>query len=160
MLTLATTIYRGGAVTDGVRTGSVRADDASFVLPYVPPVPGPWDGQPGTNPEQLLAGAWAICFHGLLGPAARSRDVDLDEVRVGVAVELGETAEQRLGLSAEITVDAPHLPAELLSELIDEAYRACPFCQAMAGNIRVDLRTGPVARELSVTSPGHDGEEI
>ncbi len=60
-------MYTGVATTDNARVGRVRSEDGNFDLPYIPPVPGPWEGQEGTNPEQLLAAAWSICFHGLLG---------------------------------------------------------------------------------------------
>lgn len=50
-------MYTGVATTDNARVGRVRSEDGNFDLPYIPPVPGPWEGQEGTNPEQLLAAA-------------------------------------------------------------------------------------------------------
>ncbi|MCE6996332.1 OsmC family protein [Saccharothrix sp. S26] len=140
MQTLRTVLYRGGAESDEPRVGRVRAHDGVFDLPYIPPVPGPWDGQVGTNPEQLLAAAWAICFHGVLALVLRTRGVEASGYRVRVDVDLGQDADGALGLGADVTVDGLDLDAELRQAVLREAFQRCPFCRAMHDNIRVDLR--------------------
>lgn len=140
---LAKMIYTGRASSDGVRVGRVRSDDGLLDVPYVPPV-GTWDSA-GTNPEQLLAAGWAICFHGLLGVAARKldADVDLSASTVSVVVHLGEFADGKLGLGAELEVNVPGLDAGLLRELVTETNELCPFSRATGGNIAATINGQP-----------------
>lgn len=142
MRMLENIIYRGGAETNDARVGTVRALDDAFELPYIPPVPGPWDGERGTNPEQLLAAAWSICFHGMLALALRTRDIESSsDYRVQVEVDLGKDDDGALGLAADIAVIGLGVSEEVANEVLGEAFSNCPFCQAMHNNIRVNVHT-------------------
>ncbi|WP_350339609.1 OsmC family protein [Gordonia sp. (in: high G+C Gram-positive bacteria)] len=140
MQSIDSVIYTGGASTDDARVGNVKAHSGIFTLPFIPPIPGPWDGREGTNPEELLAAAWAICFHGLLAASLRDRGADSSGSAVNVSVTLGQSEGGVLGLAAEIVGIAPEVGAALLTSALNEAYKRCPFCQAMDGNIRVNIR--------------------
>jgi osmotically inducible protein OsmC len=145
-------LYTGTVTTDGARTGRARSDDGTFDVAYKPPVPGPWSDLPGTNPEELLAAAWAICFHGLYALNLGRRGGDATGVRVRVSVDLGHTEESSLGLAADVAVEAPGVDHEVARAVLQEAFEQCPFCQSMHDNMPVVLRvleSAPPARERS-----------
>lgn len=138
---LAKTIYTGRAASDAVRVGRVRSDDGLLDVGYVPPV-GTWDSE-GTNPEQLFAAGWAICFHGLLGVAARDLGVDVSSSRVSVAVHLGEFADGKFGLGAEIEVSVDGVDDDVVHELVTATNELCPFSRATSGNIAATINGRP-----------------
>ncbi|MFF3322705.1 Ohr family peroxiredoxin [Streptomyces sp. NPDC002889] len=135
MLEITKSWYTGGATSDAVRVGRVRADDDVFDVAYVPPV-GEWPTT-GTNPEQLMGAAWAICFQGMLGVAGRNQGVDVENSRVTADIELGQTADGGFALGAVLTVSLPDVPQEQVDQLLDEAHALCPFVRAVEGNIKV-----------------------
>jgi Ohr subfamily peroxiredoxin len=128
-------------VTGGRRGGTARSSDGILDLPLQAPVE---TGGPGgaTNPEQLLAAAYAACYASALGVAARRRRVALGEIRVTARVTLGTDEAQVYGLRAALVVECPGVDRAVVSELAEAAHEVCPVSRAVRGNLAVVTRVG------------------
>jgi lipoyl-dependent peroxiredoxin len=101
-------------------------------------------GGPGgaTNPEELFAAAHANCFTSTLTSMARSRGIELAHVvtEARVRLEWSEGAgDHRLvasDLSVELTARSPESD---LQALVDDATQHCPVCQAIRGNVAMEV---------------------
>jgi len=92
----------------------------------------------GTNPEELLAAAHANCFTSTLTSLARRREIPLDRIETAVTTELVWTdgkGDHKLGSSTIHLRIASPAPWPEVEELVAEAERECPVCQAIAGNV-------------------------
>jgi lipoyl-dependent peroxiredoxin len=99
-------------------------------------------GGPGgqSNPEELFSAALANCFTSTLTGMARSRSIPLGEIQTTVSTRLawGDGADHHLSdADLRVRVESPADQGRV-RELIADAERHCPVCQAIAG--RVALR--------------------
>ena len=99
---------------------------------------GPGDG---TNPEELLAAAHANCFTSTLTSIARARHVDLESVETSATTRLvwGDGHDHHLAsskLSIRIRCASPE---ESVRNLVQQAERECPVCQAIRGNVEMTV---------------------
>lgn len=101
-------------------------------------------GGPGgaTNPEELFAAAHANCFTSTITSMARGRGIALERVvtEARVRLEWSEGAgDHRLAasdLAVRLTSAAPEGD---LSALVDDATEHCPVCQAIRGNVAMQV---------------------
>jgi osmotically inducible protein OsmC len=101
-------------------------------------------GGPGgaTNPEELFAAAHANCFTSTITSMARARGIALDHVvtEARVRLEWSEGAgDHRLAtsdLAVRLTSAAPEGD---LQALVDDATEHCPVCQAIRGNVAMQV---------------------
>ena len=101
-------------------------------------------GGPGgaTNPEELFAAAHANCFTSTLTSMARSRGIELAHVVTQARVRLewsDDAGDHRLtssDLSVALTSPSPESD---LQSLIDDATQHCPVCQAIRGNVAMEV---------------------
>lgn len=121
-------LYTAQAKARGGRTGTVRSPDGSLELSLGKPGSGK-----GTNPEQLLAAAWAACFQSTLEAIAGREGVLLGETSVQASVSLGNDSDGRWALEAVIEVNFEG-PAEVDREALSaKAHDACPFSRMARG---------------------------
>lgn len=104
----------------------------------------------GTNPEELMAAAHANCFTSTLTSIARSRHVDLESVETSATTRLvwGEGHDHHLASSKLAVRIRSSSPEEAVRNLVEQAERECPVCQAIRGNVdmTVDLQFEPSSR--------------
>ena len=102
----------------------------------------------GTNPEELMAAAHANCFTSTLTAIARSRHIELELVETSATTRLewGQGHDHHLAsskLAIRIRSDSPE---SSVRDLVLQAERECPVCQAIRGNVEmtVDLQFEPI----------------
>jgi len=138
MKSKASAVWQGG-LKDG--KGEVSAD--SGVLSHVPYTFGTrFEGQKGTNPEELIAAAHAACFAmalsaqlGEAGVTARriaaSATVSLDKTETGFAV-----TSSRL----EVTVQAPGANRAAVEKAAENAKAGCPISKLLNTKITMEAQ--------------------
>ena len=99
-----------------------------------------FEGQPGTNPEELLAASHASCF--AMALAAEFSKQNIKAIEVTSTVELGKDGE-------EWRISSSHLDAEADIEGVDEeefekraevVKSKCPISKALSITITLDAR--------------------
>jgi len=95
----------------------------------------------GTNPEELLAAAHANCFTSTLTSIARSRHIDLESVETSATTRLvwGDGHDHHLASSKLSIRIRSASPEESVRNLVQQAERECPVCQAIRGNVDMTL---------------------
>ncbi|RIW18180.1 Ohr family peroxiredoxin [Algoriphagus lacus] len=132
--------YTAVAVNTGGRKGHVRTDDG--LLDFDVAMPKEIGGEGGkTNPEQLLAAAYATCFGGALASVAGKTSLRDSEIKV--KVHLGHYGPNSFGISAEIEVKIPQADSlEHAQQLADLAHQNCLISNATRGSMVVEVRAG------------------
>ncbi|GGC75275.1 Ohr family peroxiredoxin [Chelatococcus reniformis] len=121
--------------TGGRDKGVSRSSDGRLDLRLSPP------GGPGTgtNPEQLFAAAWSACFDAAMERAAKAMDIRLPaDVVVEVEIDL-VAADGGHVLRARLAVTVPGLARDAAQAVVDAAEAACPYSNALRGNIAVAI---------------------
>ncbi|GAA3131360.1 hypothetical protein GCM10010466_22410 [Planomonospora alba] len=134
------TLYTARASSGGGRAGRVASDDGLLDLEMRAPrqLGGP-GGAP--NPEQLLAAAYAACFHSSLALVAGRSGADTADACVETAVELrkrGKSDDYAIGV--EVTVRLPGVDRSTAEHLAEQAHRHCPYSKALLGGAEVRVR--------------------
>ncbi len=134
------TLYTAVATASGEgRNGRTRSDDG--LLDVDVRLPQELGGQGGaTNPEQLFAAGYAACFHSALKMVASGTGADLEGTEITTRVSLGKLASGGFGLAVELDLYAPELEAGMAQALLEKAHHACPYSNAIRGNVDVQLR--------------------
>ena len=90
----------------------------------------------GTNPEELLAAAHANCF-----TSTRSRHIDLESVDTSATTRLvwGDGHDHHLASSKLSIRIRSASPEESVRNLVQQAERECPVCQAIRGNVEMTV---------------------
>lgn len=128
-----THLYRASATVGGPHPGEVRSSDGALRAPLaVPPEMGGRGG--GTNPEQLLAAAYAACFYTALEEAA-------NEAQLALPADLAVTCEVALGrrdggFELAVDLDVPQADGKL-QELADRARELWPHAPGVAPAVRL-----------------------
>jgi len=137
---MAEPIYTATATSSGDgRNGSVRSADGHIDQDVK--IPSSFGGPGGaTNPEELFAAAYAVCFHNALRLVAKDKGMEIgDDSTVDAAIGIGPDATSFV-LNATITAHLPGLDPEQAQELLAAAHQICPYSKATRGNMPVDLR--------------------
>ena len=101
-------------------------------------------GGPGgaTNPEELFAAAHANCFTSTITSMARARGIQLAHVVTEARVRLewsDDAGDHRLAASdLAVRLSSP-APERDLRALVDDATEHCPVCQAIRGNVAMQV---------------------
>ncbi len=131
--------YEAKASATGGRTGQVTTNDGalSFQLSMPKGLGGP--GGDGTNPEQLFAAGYAACFDSALNYIAGLKKVALESTSVGSTVGIGQRDDGGYGLTVALQVKIVGVPRDQAEELLRAADAACPYSNAIRGNVDVAL---------------------
>jgi Ohr subfamily peroxiredoxin len=122
--------------TGGREGGAARSSDGRLDIRTTPP----GGHGNGTNPEQLFAAGWSICFESAIAIAAHRRKVSLPpDLAIDAEVDLS-LVDGFYTLSARLDVSLPGLAQELAQALVDDAHTLCPYSRATHGNIDVTTR--------------------
>jgi Ohr subfamily peroxiredoxin len=133
-------IYTATATSSGDgRSGAVRSTEG-YIDQNVR-IPSSFGGPGGaTNPEELFAAAYAVCFHNALRIVAKDKSIAIgDDSTVDVEIGIGPD-ETSFAISATITAHLPGINAQEAHELLAAAHQICPYSKATRGNIPIDLR--------------------
>ncbi|HMH58772.1 MAG TPA: organic hydroperoxide resistance protein [Galbitalea sp.] len=124
--------------TGNGRNGHVLSEDNRIDMDVRTPTEMGGTGE-GTNPEQLFASGYAACFlSAVLGVGRRLR-LDTTDAAVSASVSIGKVSEYGFGLSAELDVYLPNVPADQRQQVVDLAHENCPYSNATRGNMDVTL---------------------
>ncbi|QNH61138.1 organic hydroperoxide resistance protein [Hymenobacter sediminicola] len=135
-------IFTAQAKAKGGRDGQITSKDEVLNLPLSTPREMGGPGKPNsTNPEQLFAAAYASCFEGALGVAARQAQVKLNGVTVEALIGFGQAEDGGYGISADLHINIPGFEQQKAEELVQAAHGICPYSRATRGNIEVNLTT-------------------
>ncbi len=135
----------GGEAAHGRASGVVRSDDGVLELELrLPQALGGEGG--GTNPEQLLAAAYAACFHGAMTLLATRAGLELVDANVEVAVTFSRDPVDGLFLlSAQVHVELPGIDRTTAAELIRNTERICPYAKMFRRGIEHVVALAPEA---------------
>jgi osmotically inducible protein OsmC len=99
-----------------------------------------FEGEPGTNPEELLAAAHAGCFTMALAFAMQQAGYTPTELRTEAAISLdSEGAGFRITRSAlTVTAEVPGLDKETFDKLAEGAEKNCPVSKLFNAEITLD----------------------
>lgn len=133
-------LYKTEASATGGRDGRARTTDGSLNV---------WLGLPkelggngfGNNPEQLFAAGYAACFLSAMKSVARngSHPRVPDAAVVTAQVGIGPLDERRFGLAITLRIELPGVERAAAEALVADAHQACPYSNAVRGNIDVAL---------------------
>ena len=137
-------LYTGDATVRGARHGRAESNDGRLKADLSTPKAMGGDDGPGTNPEQLFAAAWSACFGGAMEYIARQKNIQLGEVEITTKIGIGPGDGGVFGLTAEMTVNVPALSQAEAEKLVAEADVACPYSNAVRGNVpsKILVRSG------------------
>lgn len=136
---LSKILYQTSATANGGRDGRARTDDGSLNVWLDLPVELGGRGH-GNNPEQLFAAGYAACFLSAMKTVASSVNVKVpSDASTTATVGIGPRTEGGFGLSVQINVQLPGVNREDGQRLIEAAHAACPYSNAIRGNIDVAL---------------------
>jgi Ohr subfamily peroxiredoxin len=89
-----------------------------------------------TNPEQLFACAYAVCYHSALKLILKKKHLPFDDTRVDIAVNLNARDNGHF-LSVDIDVYIPGVDKEKAKNAIHLAHEICPYSKAIRNNVDV-----------------------
>ncbi|KAF9916912.1 hypothetical protein BX616_002444 [Lobosporangium transversale] len=130
-------IYVAESTVKGARDGRLTTKTGNLDLKLDLPKEFGTKGGPGTNPEELLGGAYAACFGGALAAAARELKIKLPaDTTITSFVSVGPKQPKGFQLAVELRVANTGLEGEQFEKAIDVAHQICPFSHALK-NIEV-----------------------
>jgi len=132
-------LYQAKASATGGRNGHVASSDGVLDLQLAIPKGLGGSGGALTNPEQLFAAGYAACFDSALNFVATQRKISLSGTRVDATVGIGQREAGGFGLAVHLDVAIPGVPREQAQALLEAAHAACPYSNAVRGNVEVDL---------------------
>jgi lipoyl-dependent peroxiredoxin len=133
-------VYKAEMLTQGGRNGTVQSEDGSFKLKLaVPTAMGGKGG--GANPEQLFAGAFAVCFEHSVRHIAKKGHVPLRGCYVEAELSMFVTDEDAYRMALTLTVHmAGTLEQADADNLIERAKGICPYVDATKNNVTLNLK--------------------
>ena len=132
-------LYEAKATATGGRSGRATTSNGTLDLQLAMPKELGGTGEALPNPEQLFAAGYAACFDSALAFVAARQNVKLAGTRVDANVGIGPREDGGFGLAVRLDVAIPGLPREQAQMLLDAAHAACPYSNAIRGNVDVKL---------------------
>lgn len=135
-------IKRGSAVWEGsFRHGSGTISTESGALKKAPyGVAARFDGEPGSNPEELIAAAHASCFSMALSLMLGDAGFEPASIETTAAVRLEKVGDGFAITSSHLSVHArvPGIDEAKFSELASLAKAGCPVSKVLNTEITMD----------------------
>lgn len=133
------TLYETTATATGGRSGHVATDDGILDLDLA--MPKSLGGKGGaTNPEQLFASGYAACFGNAVIHVTRKTHKVADEdvtVKATVGMQPNDSGGFKLAVALDVAIAG--VDQATAEEIVEEAHRACPYSNAIRGNVDVAL---------------------
>lgn len=129
----------------GIKDGNGRVSTESGVLDDVPyGFRKRFEGEPGSNPEELIGAAHAACFSMALSGQLGQKDMTADEIATTATVSL----EQQDGgfaitkVHLDVTAKIPGADEAAFRQAADAAKQNCPVSKLLNAEITMDARLG------------------
>lgn len=124
-------------------SGQAKAGSGAFDLPVTfPRRIGEPEG--GTSPEELIAGAHAICFAMVLNAAIgkKSGSIGKTHVTCTVTADKGDAGIKIVTSKLSVTVEGlAGMEADAFDAFAKEAEKGCPVSNALRGNVAIEVET-------------------
>lgn len=133
------TLYSTKVTATGGRSGRVASDDGLLELDLA--MPESLGGKGGaTNPEQLFAAGYAACFgNAVIHVTRNTHKIADDDVTVTGTVSMAPNANGGFQLAVALDVAIAGVDQETAEEIVEKAHQACPYSNAVRGNIDVAI---------------------
>jgi lipoyl-dependent peroxiredoxin len=133
-------LYTTNATATGGRDGSAAIEDGSLTLTMTTPKELGGSGEPGNNPEQLFAAAYAACFLSAMSFVASQGGPKVpDDARVTATVGIGPHEQGGFALDVRLDVALPGLTRADAETLVQRSHLVCPYSNATRNNVAVRL---------------------
>jgi lipoyl-dependent peroxiredoxin len=132
-------IYTATGMAVGGRSGRAESSDGELKITLVRPKELGGPGTGGTNPEQLFACGYAACFATTLDFLSRQKQLKLQKNEVTAHIGLAQRAEGGFGLTARLEIFISGIERSEAEVLVGQAHQACPYSNAISGNVDVDI---------------------
>ena len=132
------TLFTAEAISKGGRSGTLQAPDCLLNITLGNPLEKGLEHR-GPSPELLFAGAYAACFHGALGGAAKKLGTPVTDYTVRALVSLNEDDPDGWCLGVELHAQLPGLGRDQAQRIMEAAHQTCPYSKALRGGIAVKL---------------------
>ena len=133
-------LYSTRVIARGGRNGTARSDDGLLDLKLA--LPGTMGGSgEATNPEQLFAAGYAACFGNAVIHVTRNKEKKIkdNDVEVAATVSMSPNGTGGFCLSVALDVTIAGVDQATAEEAVKAAHVACPYSNAVRGNIDVAL---------------------
>jgi osmotically inducible protein OsmC len=124
-------------------SGQAKAGSGAFTLPVTfPRRIGEAEG--GTSPEELIAGAHAICFAMVINAAIGKKGGSIGKTHVTctVTADKGDSGIKITTSKLLLTVEGlTGMEADAFDAFAREAEKGCPVSNALRGNVAIELET-------------------
>jgi Ohr subfamily peroxiredoxin len=134
------TIFKSSATNKGGRSGHVTSEGG--LLDFDVKMPNGKDAveEKYTNPEQLFAAAYSICFAGAIQAVAKEHKVeDLGDFSVTAIVAFQKDEDGGFMIKATLDSYLPTVDKKMGEKLINAAHEICPYSKATRDNIKITL---------------------
>ncbi len=126
----------------GGRDGQTALADGTMAFQLVVPKELGGPGGDGANPEKLFALGYSACFLGAMRVAAQQTKIKLPEgTTVTATIGIGPRSEGGFGITADLDVYLPGLPAADAQKLVDVTHGICPYSNAIKASVPVPTTT-------------------
>jgi Ohr subfamily peroxiredoxin len=134
------TLYSTTVTAVGGRNGHIRSQDGLLEADVA--MPEALGGKGGaTNPEQLFAAGYAACFGSAVIHVSGAGSVKLKDDAVGVEATVSLSPKDGGGFQLSVALDVKigGVDQQAAEALVDAAHKACPYSNAVRGNVDVTL---------------------
>lgn len=135
-------VKKGSAVWEGgFREGSGTISTESGALKKTPyGVAARFEGEPGSNPEELIAAAHASCFSMALSLMLGEAGFEPASIETTAAVRLEKVGDGYAITSSHLSVHArvPGIDADQFSEIASHAKAGCPVSKVLNAELTMD----------------------
>ena len=131
-------LYSTSARTVGGRAGHVESEDGLLRLDLA--TPKELGGKGGaTNPEQLFAAGYSACFESAMRFIAGKQKLPLQDAAVTARIDLLSNGAGGFKLGAALEAETKGLDQATAEALVAAAHQACPYSNALRGNVDVAI---------------------
>ena len=132
------TLFTAEAISKGARSGTLTSADGLLDVTLGNPLEKGIENR-GPNPELLFAGAYAACYHGALGNAAKKLGAPVQDSTVRALVSLIEDDAGGYRLAVELHAQLPGVERAQAQRIMEAAHLTCPYSKALRGDTAVTL---------------------
>lgn len=132
------TLFTAEALSKGGRSGTIKSPDDLLNITLGNPLKTGAE-KLGPSPELLFAAAYAACYNGALGNAAKKLGTNIDNSHVRALVSLVEENHGGYRLAVELHALLPGVDRDLARQIMEAAHQTCPYSKALRGDTSVNL---------------------
>ncbi|MGR3755878.1 MAG: OsmC family protein [Tranquillimonas sp.] len=127
----------------GLQDGEGQVSTGSGVLSDVPySFKKRFEGEPGSNPEELIGAAHAACFSMALSMILEQKDMTPEEIATKATVTLDKQDDgfAITKVHLDVTARIPGADAHAFEEVAQAAKQGCPVSKVLNAEISMDAR--------------------